>query len=66
MDETNRSKLERLIIGRQIVGIEWDETSHESYGDIVLSIILDNGSKVKLLGSDQIGVSAVWLEIEDK
>ena len=70
MKFVSRSDIERLLTGRRIVGITWRETDPLSGAPLpdndldVLAVRLDDGSVLSFEGSEQMGLSAVWLTLE--
>lgn len=65
-----RADIERLLTGRTIAGVTWREADPLSGRPLqdddldVLSLTLDDGSVLEFDGSEQIGLSAVWLTLK--
>lgn len=70
MKYASRGLIERHLLGRTVVGIEWRHPDPSSRWPIpedsnsALSIRLDDGSVLTLESSGQIGTDDVWIELE--
>ncbi len=62
-------ELERLLVGRTIVGVEWKDEcwvgrTGDGWDGEVGAFILDDGARVSFSASGQVDVDDVWLAVE--